>query len=87
MITLNDANEDFNRLKLLSDNFVKDPFNISPRCRIGNNIVDFFTFTERLNTKGKYDINFFEFIANIDELKKNGYLLKAENTFLLFQKV
>ena len=74
MITLNDANEDFNRLKLLSDNFVKDPFNISPRCRIGNNIVDYFTFIERLNTKGKYDVNFFEFISNIDEFKKKKFI-------------
>ena len=74
MITLNHANEDFNKLKLLSDNFVKDPFNISPRCRIGNNTVDYFTFIERLNTKGKYDVNFFEFIANIDEFKKKKFI-------------
>ena len=73
-ISLKNATEDFNKLKLLSDNFVKDPFNISPRCRIGNNIVDYFTFTERLNTKGKYDINFFEFIANIDEFKKKKFI-------------
>ena len=38
---------------------------ISPRSRIGNNIVDYFTFIQRLETKGKYDINFFEFIQNI----------------------
>ena len=73
-ISLKNATEDFNKLKLLSDNFVKDPFNISPRCRIGNNIVDFFTFTERLNTKGKYDVNFFEFISNIDEFKKKKFI-------------
>ena len=35
---------------------------ISPRSRIGNNIVDYFTFLQRLETKGKYDTNFFEFI-------------------------
>ena len=29
-------------------------YTISPRSRIGNNIVDYFTFTERLKTKGKY---------------------------------
>jgi len=48
--------------------------NISPRCRIGNNVVDYFTFTERLNTKGKYDINFFEFIENIEEFKKKKFI-------------
>ena len=61
MITLDDAKKDFNKLKLIGDDFSS----ISPRCRTGNNTVDYFTFTERLNTKGKYDINFFEFIDNI----------------------
>lgn len=74
MLTLNDAIADFNKLKLLSDNFVKDPFNISPRCRIGNNVVDYFTFIERLNTKGKYDVNFFEFLVNIEEFKKKKFI-------------
>ena len=100
MITLNDANEDFNRLKLLSDNFVKDPFNISPRCRIGNNIVDYFTFIERLNTKGKYDVNFFEFISNIDEFKKKKFIVnmlkyyedvknknKTKNNYIVLKEV
>jgi len=74
MITLNDAIEDFNKLKNIANNFVKNDCNISSRCRTGNNIVDYFTFTERLNTKGKYDINFFEFIANIDEFKKKKFI-------------
>ena len=39
---------------------------VGPRSLVGNNIVDYFTFTQRLKTKGKYDINFFEFIVNID---------------------
>ena len=74
MISLKDASEDFNKLKILGDNFVKNGSNISSRCRTGNNIVDYFTFTERLNTKGKYDINFFEFITNIDEFKKKKFI-------------
>ena len=40
--------------------------NMSPRSRIGNNIVDFFTFSERLKTIGKYNINFYDFIVNLD---------------------
>jgi tRNA1(Val) A37 N6-methylase TrmN6 len=70
MISLKDATEDFNKLKLIGSNAC----NISSRCRTGNNIVDYFTFTERLNTKGKYDINFFEFIVNIDEFKKKKFI-------------
>lgn len=70
MITLDDAKKDFNKLKLIGDDFSS----ISPRCRTGNNTVDYFTFTERLNTKGKYDINFFEFIDNIEEFKKKKFI-------------
>ena len=32
---------------------------IGPRSRIGNNIVDYFTFLQRLETRGKYNVNFF----------------------------
>jgi len=35
---------------------------LSSRTRIGNNIVDFFTFSQRLETKGKYNISLFEFV-------------------------
>ena len=48
--------------------------NMSPRCRIGNNIVDYFTFRQRLETKGKYDTNFYEFIVNIEEFKKKKFI-------------
>ena len=47
---------------------------IGPRSRIGNNIVDYFTFLQRLETRGKYNVNFFEFIANIDEFKKKKFI-------------
>ena len=47
---------------------------MSPRCRIGNNIVDYFTFSQRLSTKGKYNINFYEFIVNIEEFKKKKFI-------------
>ena len=46
---------------------------VSSRSRIGNNIVDYFTFSQRLNTRGKYNISFYEFIVNIDEFKKKKY--------------
>jgi hypothetical protein len=47
---------------------------MSSRCRKGNNIVDFFTFTERLRTKGKYEINFYEFVLKIEEFKQKKFI-------------
>lgn len=47
---------------------------MSPRSRIGNNIVDYYTFSQRLSTKGKYNVNFYEFIVNIDEFKKKKFI-------------
>jgi hypothetical protein len=52
----------------------KNANDISPRSRIGNNIVDYFTFLQRLETRGKYNVNFFEFVANIDEFKKKKFI-------------
>jgi 16S rRNA G966 N2-methylase RsmD len=73
---------------------------ISPRCRIGNNIVDYFTFTQRLETKGKYNVSFFEFIQNIDEFKKKKFIRNmleyytttknknnTKNEFVVFKEV
>jgi hypothetical protein len=47
---------------------------MSERCRIGNNFVDYYTFCERLETKGKYDANYFEFVQNIEEFKKKKFI-------------
>ena len=44
------------------------------RCRVGNNVVDFFTFRERLETRGKYNINFYDFFTNIEEFKKKKFI-------------
>jgi 16S rRNA G966 N2-methylase RsmD len=44
------------------------------RCRIGNNFVDYFTFAERLNTRGKYDINFYDFVSRIDEFSQKKFI-------------
>lgn len=48
--------------------------NMSERCLIGNNIVDYFTFVQRLETKGKYNINYFDFLNNIEEFKKKHFI-------------
>ena len=58
--------------------------NASPRCRVGNNIVDYFTFKHRLETKGKYNANFFDFIYNIDEFKKKKFI---QNMLIYYENV
>jgi len=52
----------------------KNAYTMSSRCRTGNNVVDYFTFSQRLETKGKYNISFFEFIERIDEFKKKKFI-------------
>ena len=73
---------------------------ISPRSRIGNNIVDYFTFQQRLETKGKYNTNFFEFLSNIEEFKKKKFIQtmltyyatvknknKTKNEYIVYKEV
>lgn len=52
----------------------KDAHMISSRSKIGNNVVDYFTFIERLETKGKYDVNYFEFLANLDTFREKKFI-------------
>lgn len=69
-ITSADAETDFLKLKEIG---FSAPL-ISSRSRVGNNVVDFFTFKERLNTKGKYNMNYFEFLTNLEEFKKKKFI-------------
>ena len=69
-ITMGDVEEEMN--KLIQIGSTADT--MSSRSRIGNNVVDYFTFTQRLETKGKYDVSFFEFIERIDEFKKKKFI-------------
>jgi 16S rRNA G966 N2-methylase RsmD len=62
----------------------KNAGSMSARSRIGNNVVDFFSFTQRLSTRGKYNINFYEFIVNIDEFKKKKFI---QNMLLYYETV
>lgn len=70
-LTLDNINTDWNKLIKLKDGNLND---VSNRCRIGLNIIDYFTFTERLRTKGKYNASFFDFLNNIDEFKKKKFI-------------
>ena len=69
-ISMKDVEREMNELIKIG----KDADTIGPRSRTGNNIVDYFTFLERLDTKGKYDTKFFEFIQNIEEFKKKKFI-------------
>jgi hypothetical protein len=69
-ITSADAIEDFNKLKMIGSSASSS----SSRCQIGNKMVDYFTFTERLNTKGKYNTSFYEFVSNIEVFKKKKFI-------------
>ena len=69
-INMDTVNDEMNKLIKIGTSASE----ISPRSRIGNNIVDYFTFLKRLETKVKYDINFFEFIQNIEEFKKKKFI-------------
>jgi len=69
-ITVADLEEDMGKLIQIG----KDAYTMSSRSRIGNNVVDYFTFRQRLETKGKYDISFFGFIQNIEEFKQKKFI-------------
>lgn len=67
-ISLFVIDEEFTQLQTI------DISKCGPRCQIGNNVVDYFTFVERLEVKGKYNASFFDFLANIDEFKKKKFI-------------
>jgi len=63
-ISLEHAKQEYQLLKNIGENAQNE----SPRCRIGNDVVDFFTFQERLNTQGKYGLSYYDFLANMKSL-------------------
>jgi len=68
--SMQEVEKDMNKLIEIGTN----AHTISPRSNIGNNVVDHFTFLQRLETKGKYDVTFFEFLVNIDTFKKKKFI-------------
>jgi 16S rRNA G966 N2-methylase RsmD len=69
-ILLEDVDREMNQLI----NIGNGACNVGPRSRIGNNVVDFFTFKQRLETKGKYDASFFDFLQKIEDFKKKKFI-------------
>ena len=51
------------------------------RCLIGNGIVDHFTFTQRLYTRGKYNVNYYEFVERIEEFKEKKFIQNMLNYY------
>ena len=95
-ITESLAIQDFTELQQIGQN----ASTMSPRCRKGNDIVDYFTFCQRLETKGKYNASFFDFLENIDEYKKKKFIKnmlkyyeevknknKTKNEYIVYKEV
>lgn len=66
-ITEEQALQDFIRLKYI--NIEK----ANKKSRVGQKTIDFFTFHERLNTKGKRGISFFEYFENKEAYQFDYY--------------
>jgi len=79
-INLENVDEDFDKLVKIG----KNAENISERSKIGNDVVDYFTFVARLETKGKYDVNYFEFLSNLDTFKKKKFI---QNMLIYYDEV
>ena len=69
-ISLEDIEEDMNKLIKIGNKAEM----ISERSQIGNDVVDYFTFVKRLETKGKYDVNYFEFLVNLDTFREKKFI-------------
>ena len=68
-ISVEDLEQDMNKLIKIG----KQSATIS-RTNVGNNVVDYFTFVERLETKGKYDVNYFDFLVNLDKFREKKFI-------------
>lgn len=69
-IKIEDVEEEMNKLVKIGEKAETIP----ERSKIGNDVVDYFTFLQRLETKGKYDINYFEFLVNLDTFRKKKFI-------------
>lgn len=69
-ISFGEVEEDLNKLIKIG----KTSNLVSERTKTGNNVVDYFTFVKRLETKGKYDVNYFEFLVNLDTFREKKFI-------------
>ena len=71
-ISLQEIQKEYNKLIMFRTNKETIPF--SPYSRVGNKIVDHFTFTQRLETKGKYNCSYFDFLHNLETFKQKKFI-------------
>jgi 16S rRNA G966 N2-methylase RsmD len=69
-ITMENVEEEMNKLIKIGQN----AYMISERSKIGNDVVDYFTFVQRLETKGKYNVNYFEFLVNLETFREKKFI-------------
>lgn len=72
-ITSTQINNEYKKLQSLRCSEIQK---FSARTTLGNNVVDFFTFSERLHTKGKQNISFYDFWKNKKKISKLSYVKK-----------
>jgi len=73
-ITHSQMSKDFRKLQQLFEQEDIAIDCISYGIRSGNNTVDYYTFEERLETRGKYNTSYYDFLSNIDEFKKKKFI-------------
>lgn len=68
-ITMEKVSTEFNELKEIGKTVP-----IPVQAKVGNAMVDFFTLKERLNTRGKYNTSYYEFVKNIEWFKEKQFV-------------
>lgn len=91
-LTVEDIRNEMKELILIGANIKT----VKPLSRIGNNIVDFFTLKQRLETKGKMNISFYDFVEQFETFKRKKYIQtmicfyekhERENKYVLMKKI
>lgn len=78
-ITLDEINIDMDKLiEMSSEKYIKT---IPARSMVGNKVVDFFSFYERLNTKGKYNASYFDFVENYECFREKHFIKNMERYY------
>jgi len=72
-LTEEDAVEDFEKLKKIDCNNINE---ISKGSRVGADFVDYFIMLEKLETKGRGKMNFFDFWEKKSTYEKKNYVIK-----------
>lgn len=70
-ISIEKVHDEFHKLQKMSCNQIQK---CSERKMVGNNVVDYFTFSERLYTKGHQNVSFYEFWKNRKEYMNKPYV-------------